>query len=180
MEALSKARHNLLFYVYSEGESCVDNKRAHGKSIIPGDFNSLSWGYSDFAKACFVKAGDSMLFLVFFFFIPNPSFFRPPLPLLLTSLRCVIILRRALLTSETPLCTQVLLKAHSSPHQLVCVSTCARSCVRACACWRVSARKPKRWIDSVWQTGLVIQYFKRPSTPSTPTRPGPNSKLLSV
>lgn len=128
----------------------------------------------------FVKAADSKLFLVYFFFIPKPSFSCPPLPLLFTPLQRFIILRRALLTSETPLCTQVLLKAHSSPHQLVRVWAPVRVHVCVRACWSLSEGKPKRWIDSVWQTGLVIQYFKWPSTPSTPTRPGPNSKLLSV
>lgn len=42
MEALSKVGHNLPFYGCSEGDSYVDNKRAHGESIIPADFNSLT------------------------------------------------------------------------------------------------------------------------------------------
>lgn len=79
MEAFSKAGHNLLFYGGSEEESCLDNKRVHCESLIPGDFNSLALGQCDFAKACVVKAGDFMLFLVVVFFYPQ-SFLPLPSP----------------------------------------------------------------------------------------------------
>lgn len=42
MEALFKPGHNLLLYGCSEGENCVEKKRVHGESILPGDFKSLA------------------------------------------------------------------------------------------------------------------------------------------
>lgn len=90
------------------------------------------------------KTGDSELFLasacprlLFLSFTPLPLFFTSIHPLL----------RRAPLTAETPLCTQVLLGLHGSPQKL-------------CVCWSVFEWEQKRWYDLPWQTGFVIQYFK--------------------
>lgn len=67
------------------------------------------------------KAGDSKLFLD----TTSPyssSISCPPLPLLFTSVHPFIILRKAPLATETPLCTQVLLRSHSSPQHALCVN----------------------------------------------------------
>lgn len=61
-------------------------------------------------------------------FLPLSS----PSPLHLCSVHHFIILRRALLTSETPLCTQVLLKTQFTSAS-VCGHVCAHVCV--CLCW---------------------------------------------
>lgn len=82
-------------------------------------------------KPALRKAGYSVLFLVSF--APSSSYLLllscPLLPLLFTSVHPFIILRRAL-TTETPLCTQVLLRPHSSPqhpHVCGCVCVCVES-----------------------------------------------------
>lgn len=119
-------------------------KRVNGESIIPGDFKSFASGKCDFTKACFEK--DWRLWAIFSFCIPRLLFLSfAPLPLFFTSIHP--LLRRAPLTAETPLCTQVLPGLHGSPQKL-------------CVCWSVFEWEQKRWYDLPWQTGFVIQYFK--------------------
>lgn len=101
-------------------------KTAHGESIIPGDFKSFAWGKCDFAKACFEKGWR---FGAIFSLYSPLLLSCPPLPLLFTSVHPFIIPRRAPITDETPLCTQVLLRPCSSPP---CVCVCVCLCVHVC------------------------------------------------
>lgn len=140
-------------------KAVLGKKRAHGECIIPGDFKSFARGECDFAKACFEKGW--WFCAIFSFHLPpfpstsSPLLSCPPLPLLFTSVHPFIILRRALLTVETPLCTQVLLRPHSSPQQ-----PRVDVCLCVCVCQSLSEREQERWSDLAWQTGFVIQYFK--------------------
>lgn len=43
-------------------------ERAHGESIIPGDFKSFAWGKCDFAKACLQKGWQ--FWVIFSFYLP--------------------------------------------------------------------------------------------------------------
>lgn len=135
----------LLSLLCSEGESHVVEEKSTWWINYSRRLQMSCLGQMWLCKPCFEKAGDSVLFLAL---SPPSSFlllllFCPPLSLHFTSVHCFIILRRALLTSETPLCTQVLLKAHSSP-QHPCMYVCVCPCVRVYVHVRVSQKESKR------------------------------------
>lgn len=125
---------------------CWERKECMVNLLFQETLNLLLGANVTSQKPVWRKAGDSLA--IFILYLPPFSFYVPscpPLPLLFTSAHPFIILRRTPLTAETPLCTQVLLRPHSSPQT---------PCVRLPVCQILSEREQERWSDSAWRTGF--------------------------